>query len=63
VLVEMRVKDPRRYRGEGVIRIHLSDDRCRLPLRIESRMPVVGTAVLSLESHTHPREHFLASRP
>jgi hypothetical protein len=63
VLVEMRVRDPRRYRGEGVIRIHLSDDRCRLPLRIESRMPVVGTAVLTLESHTHPRAHFLASPP
>jgi hypothetical protein len=60
ILVEMRVRDPRRYRGEGVIRIHLSDDDCRLPLRIESSMPIVGTTVLTLESHTHPHQHRLA---
>lgn len=60
IIVEMRVKDPRRYKGEGVIRIHLTDDRCRLPVRIESAMPVVGTTVLTLESHTHDREHCLA---
>jgi hypothetical protein len=57
VVVEMRVKDPRRYKGDGVIRIHLTDDRCRLPVRIESAMPVLGTTVLTLESHTHAREH------
>ena len=51
VLLEMRVKDPRRYKGDGVIRIHLSDDACRIPVRIESRMPVVGAAVMLLESH------------
>ncbi len=49
VLVEMRVRDPARYRGEGVIRIHFSDDERRLPLRIESTLPVAGTAVLTLE--------------
>jgi hypothetical protein len=57
VIIEMRVKDPRRYKGEGVIRINLTDDRCRLPVRIESRMPVVGKTVLTLESFTHPAEH------
>ena len=56
VVVEMRVRDPRRYKGEGVIRIHLTDDRCRLPVRIESAMPVLGTTVLTLETHTHDRE-------
>ena len=50
VLVEMRVRDPARYRGEGVIRIHFSDDARRLPLRIESTMPVAGTALLTLEA-------------
>lgn len=49
VLVEMRVSDPARYRGEGVIRIHFSDDARRLPLRIESTLPVAGTATLTLE--------------
>jgi hypothetical protein len=47
----MRVRDPRRYRGEGVIRVNLSDDACRIPVRIESRMPVVGAAVMLLASH------------
>lgn len=50
VLVEMRVRDPARYRGEGIIRIHFSDDDRRLPLRIESTLPVAGTALLTLET-------------
>lgn len=53
VLIEMRVRDPRRYQGEGVIRINLTDDHCRIPVRIESSMPVLGRTVLSLESHAH----------
>ena len=52
VLVEMRVRDPRRYKGEGIIRLNFTDDSARLPVRIESTMPMVGTAVLLLESHT-----------
>lgn len=55
--VEMRVRDPRHYEGEGVIRIHLSDDECRLPVRMESTMPIVGTAILTItseESRCHP---------
>jgi hypothetical protein len=48
--VEMRVRDPRHYKGEGIIRIHLTDDECRLPARIESTMPVIGTAVLTIDS-------------
>jgi Protein of unknown function (DUF3108) len=51
ILVEMRVRDPRRYRGEGVIRINLSDDARRLPVRMESTMPIVGNAVLTLEAY------------
>jgi hypothetical protein len=54
IAVEMRVKDPRNYRGEGVIRIHLTDDACRLPVRIESMMPDIGKTVLTLESATRP---------
>jgi hypothetical protein len=57
ILVEMRVHDPRHYKGEGVIRIHLTDDECRLPARIESTMPVIGTAVLTIASqNTHCRK-------
>ncbi|MFL5468713.1 MAG: DUF3108 domain-containing protein [Gemmatimonadaceae bacterium] len=50
VRVEMRVRDPQHYAGEGIIRIHLTDDECRLPARIESTMPVIGTAILSISS-------------
>jgi hypothetical protein len=58
LLIEMRVRDPRRYKqGDGVIWINLTDDRCRLPVRIQSHVPIAGAAVLTLESHTHPRDH------
>ena len=60
VLVEMRVRDSRRYKGEGVIRINLSDDAMRIPVRIESAMPVIGTAVMTLESFNNPAEASLA---
>jgi len=62
ILVEMRVRDPRRFKGEGIIRLNISDDRCRLPVRIESTMPVAGKTVLLLESHTHPQHHAVAHR-
>ena len=62
VVVEMRVKDPRRYGGEGVIRLHLSDDAFRFPVRIESSVPVFGATVLTLESITRPPRH-LARQP
>jgi hypothetical protein len=51
VVVEMRVRDARRYHGEGIIRVSLSDDRCRLILRLESSVPGAGTATLSLQSY------------
>ncbi|HEX8690972.1 MAG TPA: DUF3108 domain-containing protein [Longimicrobium sp.] len=50
VEVEMRVKDPAHYRGDGVVRLHFTDDGRRVPVRIESSMPVGGRMVLSLES-------------
>lgn len=49
-LVEMRVRDPRHYKGEGIIRIHLTDDACRAPARIQSKMPILGTTVMTIES-------------
>lgn len=56
ILVEMRVKDSRRYDDTGVIRINLSNDARRIPVRIASRMRVLGTVVLTLESYqpAHP---------
>jgi hypothetical protein len=51
IVVEMRVRDARRYRGEGTIRVFLSDDSCRLILRLESTVPDAGSASLSLQSY------------
>lgn len=48
ILVEMRVKDSRHYEREGLIRLNLSDDQWRTPVRIETSMPVVGKTVLLL---------------
>jgi hypothetical protein len=48
--VEMRVRDAHNYKGEGVIRFSLSDDQCRRPVRIQSRIPGAGTVVLTLRS-------------
>ena len=52
ILVEMRVKDPRHYRGDGVISINLSDDAERVPMRIASTIPGIGTTIFTLESRT-----------
>jgi hypothetical protein len=49
VRVEMRVRDPERYGGYGVILLDLTDDRRRVPVRIESNVPDAGRLVLSLE--------------
>jgi hypothetical protein len=61
VIVEMRVRDPRRYKGEGVIRITMSDDERRLLLRLESEMPGAGKATLGLVSYTGTRGASTAS--
>lgn len=53
ILVEMRVRDPERYGAtDGVIWIHFTDDRRRLPARIESDIPVLGKAILTLQTVT-----------
>ena len=55
VEVEMSVKDRRSYGGRGSIRLFFTDDARRLPLRIVSSVPVVGSVTLSLESFTPGR--------
>jgi hypothetical protein len=54
VLLEMHVRDPKHYEGEGVIRINLTDDACRLPARIETTMPVIGKAIMTLTMENAP---------
>ena len=63
IVVEMRVRDARRYKGEGTITIHLSDDRCRLILQLDSRVPEVGSATLKLKSYEGVRDGCTALIP
>ena len=63
IIVEMRVKDPQRYGGDGVIRLHFSDDAYRYPIRIESSVPVLGTTVLTLEAYVRPASHLAIQHP
>lgn len=46
--VEMQVRDPKRYRGTGTIRVNIAVDDCRVPVRIRSSMPLLGATTLSL---------------
>lgn len=48
VVVEMEVRDPERFGGRGLLRLYLTDDARRLPVRIESQVPVAGQLVLEL---------------
>ena len=52
IIVEMYVRDERRYGGIGVVRLNLTDDTRRIPVRIQSHMRRAGTTVLALESIT-----------
>jgi len=56
IVVEMRVRDSRHYHGEGIIRVYLSDDRCRLLLRLESTVPDAGSASLGLTAYEGAQE-------
>jgi hypothetical protein len=54
VLVELEVRDPERFGGRGVLRLHLTEDARRLPVRIESQVPVAGQLILELERSVQP---------
>lgn len=56
VIVEMNVRDPARLGGQGKLRVFLSDDARRLPVRIESSVPVFGRLVLELLPNEPPNQ-------
>ncbi|MFN5582126.1 DUF3108 domain-containing protein [Gemmatimonas sp.] len=53
-VVIMHVRDPKHYKGVGLIKLNIDTSACRLPVRITSRMPIVGTTTLTLVGRTHP---------
>jgi hypothetical protein len=52
VVVEMKVQDPERFGGNGTLRMHLTDDVRRMPVRIQTSMPIAGAMILDLERWT-----------
>ena len=56
VQVEMRVKPVRRLGGSGLLTMYLTDDARRIPVRIETSMPVAGTMILELEAAEGTRQ-------
>ena len=52
---EMRVVDARDYQEHGVLYFWISDDPCRLPVRIESVMPLLGNGIMTLQTAVTPR--------
>ena len=56
IRVEMRVKPVRRLGGSGVVTMYLTDDARRIPVRIETSMPLAGTMVLELEQALGTRQ-------
>jgi len=51
-VVEMEVRDESRFGETGRVVLNLTDDAARIPVRIASAMPVVGSLVLVLEART-----------
>lgn len=52
--LEVRVKDGADWKDHWEVRLWISADRCRLPVRMESSLPLVGSGVMTLESAVTP---------
>lgn len=53
-VVEMDVRDPKRYRGVGTIRFNIDTSDCHVPVRIVSQMPMLGATTLLLVGWVSP---------
>ncbi len=54
VELEVNVKDGVDWKDEWTVRYWISEDRCRLPVRMESAVPILGAGVMTLESAVTP---------
>lgn len=50
-VVVMHVRDPKHFKGIGLIKLNIDLSPCRMPIRIVSKMPIVGTTTLTLIQH------------
>jgi hypothetical protein len=54
VKYEMRMVDARDFKERGVLFLWISDDRCHLPIRIETVMAVLGDGIMTLQTAVTP---------
>ena len=54
VELEMQSRSGVDFKDEWVLRLWISEDRCRLPVRMESVVPLLGKGVMTLESAVTP---------
>jgi hypothetical protein len=59
---EVRVTDARDFGSKDVLFLWISEDRCRLPVRIESVMPFLGNGIMTLETAASPNCRSLVSK-
>jgi hypothetical protein len=59
---EVSVTDARNFALRNVLYIWISEDRCRLPVRIESVMSVLGNGIMTLETATTPGCRYLVAK-
>ncbi len=59
---EMHVVDARDYKEHGVLFLWISDDRCHLPVRIESVMPLLGNGIMTIQTAVTPNCHYPESK-
>jgi hypothetical protein len=59
---EVRLADRRDYRKSELLHFWISEDRCRVLVRVESHMPILGSSTMTLETAVTPNCPFLASR-
>ena len=54
--------DARDFRTVAVIFVWLSDDRCRLPVKIQSVMAILGNGIMTLQTATTPNCRYASTR-
>jgi hypothetical protein len=54
VELEMRAKDGQSFKDDVLLHLWISDDRCRLLVRVESAIPLLGNGIMTLESAVAP---------
>jgi hypothetical protein len=62
VEIEMRSKGGQSARDDVLLRLWISDDRCRLLVRVESAIPLLGNGIMTLESAVAPSCPSLGSK-